>query len=343
MNLYEQQIKLLVNERLDLSKLNGKTILISGATGMIGKCIVDILAEYNSSLKGDKQVKVIAFSRTKNIAEVRFKDYLETEWFNYKSFDVNEKLLELGKADYIIHAASNTHPKQYSNDSIGTITANVFGTKNLLDYAVKHETKRFCFVSSVEIYGENRGDTEKFEEDYLGYLDCNTLRAGYPESKRTGEALCNAYLQTYGLDYVIPRLSRIYGPTMLETDTKAISQFIKKAKAGENIVLKSSGLQKYSYTFVTDAAAAIFYILLLGKNANAYNVSDSCSDITLKELSQYIAQLAGTQVVFEIPDENESRGYSKATKAMLNSSKLEQLGWQAKVHMKDGLREMVRG
>lgn len=80
----------------------------------------------------------------------------------------------------------------------------------------------------MEIYGENRGDTDRFREDYLGYLDCNTLRAGYPESKRAGEALCNAYYQAHHLDFAIPRLSRVYGPTMLSSDSKAIARFIKK-------------------------------------------------------------------------------------------------------------------
>ena len=92
---------------------------------------------------------------------------------------------------------------------------------------------RTVFIDNfLEIYGENRGDVETFPESYLGYIDCNTLRAGYPESKRLGETLCNAYAQTFGLDFVIPRLSRVYGPTMLPTDSKAISQFIKKAAAG---------------------------------------------------------------------------------------------------------------
>ena len=143
------------------------------------------------------------------------------------------------KIDYVIHAASNTHPVAYASDPIGTITANVFGTQYLLDYAKEADCKRFVFLSSVEIYGENRGDTDKFTEDYLGYIDCNTMRAGYPESKRTGEALCQAYRKQMEMDVVIPRLSRVYGPTMLMSDTKALSQFILKSVKQEDIVLKS--------------------------------------------------------------------------------------------------------
>lgn len=340
MNTYENQLQNFAAQNHIWDKLSGSTILLSGATGMIGKCIVDAVMLRNQLY--DSKIKMIALSRNSETAKQRFAEYREDSYFQYISCDVNLQIPECGDADFVIHAASNTHPRQYSADPIGTITANVLGTKNLLDYAAGHRTKRFCFVSSVEIYGENRGDTEKFSESYLGYLDCNTMRAGYPESKRLGETLCNAYGQARGLDFVIPRLSRVYGPTMLLSDSKAISQFIKNAAAGENIVLKSEGTQKYSYSFVTDAAAGILYTMTCGKSGEAYNVADKESDITLRDLAQLLAKAAGVHVVFELPEESEKRGYSTATKAMLDAEKLENIGWQAQVHMKEGLACTMR-
>ena len=333
---YHQELKNIIAEALPWERLSGKTILLSGATGMIGKCLLDLLMLRNAEVGSN--IKVIALSRNESRARERFGAYWDNELFSYQPCDVNKEIPECGKIDYIIHAASNTHPLQYSEDSIGTITSNIIGTKNLLDYAVSHGAKQFCFVSSVEVYGENRGDVEKFDEKYLGYIDCNTLRAGYPESKRLGETLCNAYKQTYGLDFTIPRLSRIYGPTMLMSDTKAISQFIKKAAAGEDIVLKSEGTQKYSYTFVTDAVSGILYTMLCGESCEAYNVADAESDIMLKDLAGYLADAAGVKVIFELPDEKERRGYSTATKAMLDASKLEAIGWKPRVHMAEGLK-----
>lgn len=335
MNLYTQQLEQLNNQPIDWEKLSNKTILISGATGMIGTCLIDVLMLQNETKKSD--IHVIAMSRNESRARERLGKYWNRTQFEYISCDINETIPECGHIDYVIHAASNTHPLQYSEDPVGTIASNIIGTKNLLDYAVSHGAKHFCFVSSVEVYGENRGDTEKFDESYLGWIDCNTLRAGYPESKRVGETLCNAYDKTYGLEFSIPRLSRVYGPTMLLSDTKAISQFIKKAAAGEDIVLKSEGKQKYSYTFVTDAAAGILYTILQGEKGQAYNVADEESDITLKDLAQTLAQIANTKVIFELPDEKERRGYSTATKAMLNADKLKKLGWNAQVHMSEGL------
>lgn len=336
MNLYQAQLQTIAKHPLSWEKLENKTILLSGATGMIGKCLVDLLMLKNR-LSGSN-IHVIALSRNEETAKERFEEYWNLPEFTYFSCDINKEIPECGKVDFIIHAASNTHPKQYSGDPIGTIASNIVGTKNLLDYAVTHQAEQFCFLSSVEVYGENRGDVEKFDESYLGYLDCNTLRAGYPESKRVGEALCNAYGEAYQLPYVIPRLSRLYGPTMLPSDSKAISQFIRKAAAGEDIVLKSEGMQKYSYTFVTDAVNAILHIMFMGANGEAYNVADSESDIALRDLAAILAGIAGKKVVFELPEESERKGYSTATKAMLDNGKLETLGWKAQVHLPEGLR-----
>lgn len=333
---YENEIRRIAELPLPWEEMKNRTVLLSGATGMVGKCLVDILMKLNSDF--GLNIKVAAISRNEARAKERFAEYWDDPLLQYISCDINQIIPECGTADYIIHAASNTHPLQYANDAVGTIASNVIGTKNLLDYAVEHGTKRFCFVSSVEIYGENRGDVERFDEKYMGYLDCNTLRAGYPESKRLGETLCNAYKETYGLAFVIPRLSRVYGPTMLSSDSKAISQFIKKAAAGEDIVLKSEGNQKYSYTFVTDAAAAVLYTLLCGNVGEAYNIANEESDITLKELAGYLAQIAGSEVVFELPEEQERKGYSTATKAMLDAAKLELQGWKPAVSMLEGLK-----
>lgn len=336
MNIYTEQLHTIAKQSLPWGKLQNKSVLISGATGMLGKCLIDVLMMKNQL--DNTNIKVIALSRNEGAAKERLQEWWQLPEFTYYSCDINEGIPECGNVDFIIHAASNTHPKLYATDPIGTITSNVLGTKNLLDYAAKCRTERFCFLSSVEVYGENRGDIEKFQEDYLGYLDCNTLRAGYPESKRLGEALCNAYGEAYGISFVIPRLSRLYGPTMLPTDTKALSQFVRKAAAGENIVLKSEGTQKYSYTFITDAVNGLLHILLLGEDKSTYNVADEESDIELRELAAMLAQIAGTEVVFELPEESERKGYSTATKAMLDAGKLKALGWQGMVHLSEGLR-----
>lgn len=183
-------------------------------------------------------------------------------------------------------------------------------------------------LSSVEIYGQALEGTERFAEADCGYIDCNTLRAGYPEAKRVCEAMCQAYIEERGVDAVTVRLPRCYGPTMQMTDSKALAQFIKKAVSGEDIVLKSQGAQLYSFAYVADAVLGMLWVLAKGRTGKAYNLADGKSDATLRQLAELCARATGMRVVFDLPDETEQRDFSKAQRALLDGSKLKQLGWR---------------
>lgn len=334
--LYAEDLRYVSELPLDWDALRGSRVLISGATGLIGSFLVDVLMTRNAS---GLNCTIYALSRDAERAARRFAHWRGDERLRFVPYDVSRPI-EAGAvdgADYVLHLASNTHPVLYATDPIGTIVTNLFGLRNLLDFAVEAGARRFAFASSNEIYGENRGDVELFDEAYCGYIDSNTLRAGYPESKRCGEALCQAYMAQRGLDIVIPRLTRSYGPTMLMTDTKAVSQFIRKGLAGEDIVLKSDGSQFYSYTYVADAVAGLLYVLLKGQRGAAYNIADERSDIRLRDLAAVIAELSGRRVVFELPDAVESAGYSRATKARLDGSRLKGLGWWARYDIRGGM------
>lgn len=338
--LYQADIIRAASIQVPWDKLQNKTLLITGATGMIASVIIDILMYRVINHK--LNLNIIAVSRSEEKAMARFGAYRDEPHFTYLSHDITKPLPEVGDVDFMLHAASNTHPRQYATDPIGTITANVQGTYNLLDYASVHKCERFFLFSSVEIYGENKNDVDKFDESYLGYIDCNTTRSGYPESKRLAESLCNAFAAQRQQDFVIGRFSRVYGPTMLPTDSKAIAQFIHKAVAGENIILKSEGNQLYSYTYVVDAATAALYLLLLGEGGSAVNICDEASDIKLKDLAAILANKTGSKVIFELPDDVEKSGYSTATKAILDGSKIKALGWEPYTHIEDGLEKTVK-
>ena len=321
--------------------LRDKKILITGATGMIGSFLVDVVMSLNT--EKSLNCTVLCLSRSRERAEGRFALWADHKNFRHIPYDINEPIRErVEGVKFALHLASNTHPVAYATDPIGTITTNIIGTKNILDFVVESGAQRLLFASSNEIYGENRGDQELFDESYCGYIDCNTLRAGYPESKRCGEALCQAYIQQKGADVVIARLTRSYGPTMLMTDTKALSQFIKKGIHHEDIVLKSAGTQLYSFTYVADAVAGLLTVLFKGETGEAYNIADAASNVTLRHLAETIAAISGTKVVFELPDSTESKGYSKATKALLDAAKLQQVGWQAKDTIETGLQKTLR-
>ena len=333
--LYQKELTLIANLPLNWNKLQGKAFVISGATGMIGHFLIDVLMYQNTV--ANRQCHVCALGRSMEKARTFFQEYWESPFFRFVPWDFRYAPF-LGEMDYVLHLASTTHPRAYATQPIDTILLNVEGLGNLLEAACHSKAERFLFASSCEIYGAPLDDVP-FTEQACGYIDCNTLRAGYPEGKRTGEALCQAYLAQKGLDVVIPRFSRTYGPTMLPSDTKAISQFIKRSAAREDIVLKSEGKQIYSYSHVADAVSGLLYCLLKGRKGEAYNIaSDS---ISMKALAQTAADCADTQVVFQLPEAVEKSGYSVVKRSVLDTAKLEGLGWKPAYLITQGIRETV--
>ena len=334
---YVEEVKFVASLDLPWEKLRGKTILITGGTGQIGSFLVDVL----NAAKVD--CKILLLGRSEEKANNRFAEYLNSGWMKFVRWDASAPSLPNieGAVDYLLHLASNTHPVAYATDPVSTIVMNVSAAKELLDLAVDKKSIRFVYASSVEIYGQNRGDSEKFSEDYCGYIDCNTLRAGYPESKRCGEALCQAYIKQYDLDIVIPRIARVYGPTLLKTDTKALSQFLANALAGQDIVLKSEGRQYFSYLHVADAVSGILTVMMCGKKGEAYNLSDERSDIRLRDLAKLIAGQCGRNVLFELPKSDEAAGFSPAMLARMEGSKARHLGWRPRYNIEDGIRNTI--
>lgn len=340
--LYQEDLDLVATCGADWSVFDGATIGISGATGMVGTLLTDVLV--SMVRKGVLDVHVRALGRSEARARVRL-PYFDDPCFSFEEFDVSVPGAHpSAPADIVVHLASTTHPRAYATQPVGTITSNVTGLQNLMDWqlASSGALGRFCFASSVEIYGQNRGDVERFDEEYCGYIDCNTLRAGYPESKRLGEALCQAYASERGAQVFVPRLPRIYGPTLLDSDTKALSQFLHRAVAGEDVVLKSEGTQEFSYLYAPDAVAGLLWVLTRGEAGVAYNVGDERSDIALRDLAALIAHAGGGDIVFELPDEVERRGYSTATKALLDASRLQTLGWRAHYAIEEGVERTVQ-
>ena len=221
------------------------------------------------------------------------------------------------------------------------MTTNFIGTHNLLELGRRKNITRFVFLSTVEVYGKALTPEDLFDENYCGYINCNTVRAGYPESKRAGEALCQAYISQYKMDVVIPRLCRIYGSTIRLDDSKAMSEFIMSGVLGKDIVLKSQGVPKFSYCYGADAASGIFYCLLNGANGTAYNVSDSSEILSLREIAEYISELSGRKVIFEVPNETQAKGFSNAVNSIMPNDKLRALGWLPKDDTRSGVKKTI--
>lgn len=331
--LYRADIESILAQNCDWLGFKGKTFLITGATGLIGTVLVDMLCFLNKEFS--LGIKLILVSRHEMRSELEFVRYI--------AHDIASPLELDERVDFIIHAASNTHPLQYSKFPIETAATNIFGTYNLLTLAAKNLGSRFLFVSSVEVYGDDvQGNDSGFSENDVGRLDCNNPRSCYNESKRMGETLCAAFLAEKNVDYVTARICRCYGPTLKKDDSKAMSQFLRNAVEGKIIVLKSEGNQFYSYVYSADAASALLFLLLKGGTGEPYNIADESPGTKLRDLASIVAECAGVAVVFNLPDEIEARGYSKATRAVLNTKKIRALGWKANFSLTDGIRRTLR-
>lgn len=311
-----------------LESLKGKTVLVTGATGLLGVHLIDTLMAL-----GD--VYIYAVGRSKAKAEKRLGEYYSSPFFNFIEQDVCEPFDEKLRVDYIIPGASNTHPLAYSQYPIETILINVKGIEHALELATRSNAT-VLYLSTVEVYGNAYAD-EIFTEDYTGKLNLSTSRSCYTESKRLSEALCQSYISERGVNVKIVRLSRIFGPTMLESDSKASSQFIKKAVENDDIVLKSKGNQFFSYTYVSDAVAAMLYVMLHGECGQSYNISNERCNVHLKDFAYICAEFNGKNIVFDLPTEVEQKGFSIAMQAILDNSKLKSIGFEPKYDMKEAV------
>lgn len=340
--LYEEDIRAAAQVPLSWELLEGKNILVAGAAGMLGTALTDVLM-YKNEREG-LGCHIYAAGRDRKRARKRFQEkYFASPYFDFIEWDVTRPAPDgLPYMDYILGLASNTHPVAYAVRPIETILTNICGTKNLLDLCREQGGGRFVFLSSVEVYGENRGDTELFPETYTGYLNPNTLRAGYPESKRCGESLCQAYHSECGVDFVAARLPRLFGPTLKEEDSKAVSQFIHRALEGKDIVLKSDGSQYYSFLYVPDAVTGFLFLMLSGIAGEAYNLSSPENDATLKKMAETAAKAVGRDVIYEMPDERERAGYSTVTVARLDGARVKELGWKPLYNARDALVRTIR-
>lgn len=335
--LYIEDVRNVISNVKGIELIKGKSVLVTGATGLIGVHLIDVLMSLG-------EVKVYAVGRSKERASARLGEYYGSPFFTFIEQDVcNPFSMDL-KVDYIIPGASNTHPLAYSQFPIETISINVKGAENALELARKCNAT-LLYLSTVEVYG-NAYENEMFTEDYTGKLNLSNSRSCYTESKRVSEALCQSYIAEKEVDVKIVRLSRIFGPTMLESDSKASSQFLKKAILNEDIVLKSRGEQYFSYTYVTDAVAAILYVMLHGECGQAYNISNEACNVHLKEFAQLCAAYNGKKVVFDLPSDSEKKGFSIAMNAILDNTKLKTLGFVPLYRMKDAIYrtiEILRG
>lgn len=310
---------------ISISSLTGKTIMITGATGLIGSNIVRTLIAQGE--KYGVPIHIIALIRNNSKAREVFDKYYEK--IECIVADVTENISIPGQIDYIIHAASQTSSKDFINRPVETIHTAFAGTYNMLELAREKNVKKVVYLSTMEVYGCPSSDAEIFENHGTD-LNTMSVRSCYPESKRLCENLCISYMEEYNIPINVVRLTQTFGPGVQYNDERVFAEFSRCVIEKRNIVLHTKGETKRSYLHTQDAVNAILIVLLKGDNGQAYNAANESTYCSIFEMANFVKErLANNKinVIIEVEDEKKF-GYAPTLKMNLNTSKLRLLGWK---------------
>lgn len=334
----QEDLDLLVQEGLvPFELLKGKTVFVTGATGLLGSQVVRALACANRRLGMD--IQILAFVRSLEKAEKVYQKLLERGDIQVVTGDVTKPIEYDGKVEYIIHGASATSSRYFVSNPVETIMTAVNGTANVLEFAREKQAEGFLYMSSLEVYGTPAADAGNIDENYSGYINPLQARSSYSEGKRMVECLCASYAAEYHVPVKIVRLSQTFGAGVEYHDSRVFAEFIRCALEKKDIVLHTDGKTVRSYCYTKDAAAAMLLVLLKGESGTAYNVTNMDTKISIADMAQLVCDTfpeSGISVTFDVPEDLSSFGYNPQMVIALDSSRLMKLGWKPTV----GLSEM---
>lgn len=328
----------LMEEPLPWERLEGKTVLVTGSTGLIGTALVSALTY--RALNMENPPKILALARSKEKARKLLGAQMDAyDGLEIVLGDVTALPEITGPVDYIIHAASQTASRAFVQEPVDVITTTLEGTRQLLELCRSKQSSAMVYLSSMEVYGYPPKGT-RVNEEQIGALLPTTVRNCYPLSKQMAECLCASYAAQYGVHSRILRLTQTFGPGVAYGDGRVFAQFARCALEGQDIVLKTKGETSRSYLYTMDAVSAILRVLLCGEDGQAYTAANESTYCTIAEMAQMVChELAGDaiQVRFELEDVTKL-GYANTLYMNLDTAKLQALGWQPRC----GLPEMYR-
>jgi nucleoside-diphosphate-sugar epimerase len=331
---------------LPWASLSGKTILVTGASGMLPAYIVDALMLLPRHIKCVPP-KVTALVRNVDKAEKRFAAYLDNPGFLIRSDNICEELELKSYMDtqIIIHAASIPRPD--SKKPVDVMAPNVLGTWKLLELAKKLPSfEQFIYFSSGIVNGDDvKSDIPITEEMYFP-SSCIGPGACYSEGKRAGETICLSFMQQYDIPVKLLRYFGSYGPGLdLNNDPRSFTSFINSSVNGQDVVMHSTGEETRFWCYITDATDAFFRVLFNTMAGEVWNVANEDAGCLIKELAHTACELSpNKEISVKYDMANVPQGYAPFTCQQItvpDSSKLRGIGYAPKVSVREGLRRTI--
>jgi len=342
-NIIDEDMSYIISNDLPWHAFSDTTILITGANGFLPAYMVETLLNLKKHIDLGPS-KIICLVRNISAAQKRFIKYKKRNDLEWVVQDVCAPVEINCKIDYIIHAASQASPKYYGIDPVGTLSANVLGTANMLTLAVKNNVKGFLFFSSGEVYGHVDPSHIPLKENLYGYIDPLDVRSCYAESKRLGETMCISWLHQYGVPVKIARIFHTYGPGMKLDDGRVFADFVSDVVNGHDIVMRSDGKAIRAFCYLSDAIIAFFTVILKGEIGQAYNVGNDEAEISVIDLANLLVSLYPERKLKVIKqDESAMPGYLKSpfNRHVPDINKIKQLGWIPKINLNEGFRKTI--
>lgn len=327
---------------VEWEKLAGSTVLVTGATGLIGRQVV--LALLCANRVRALSLRVIAVVRNVEKAKKLFLEFSGDAALRFHVWDANEPFCLDEAVDYIVHGASVTDSKMFVDKPVETIWTVLCGSRSMLAFAREKAVKGMVFLSTMEVYGTPDSSLASITEKDYGYLNPSEVRSSYPEAKRLTECLCASYAKEYGVCVTTARLTQTFGPGVAYTDNRVFAQFARCVLEKKDIVLKTEGTTVRNYLYTREAVISLLVLLTKGKPGEAYNVANPDIVLSIREMAQMVADNfteAGIRVTFSIDEDASALGYAPPFVMRLNTDKLAALGYRPTMGLQEMYERMI--